>query len=69
MSSKGEQQWVWLALDRDTREIIGVTLVTVHASLLERFGRPCQRSIVNVLRCSPTIGKPIKPAREASFLG
>ena len=23
VNSKGEQQWVWLALDRDTREIIG----------------------------------------------
>jgi hypothetical protein len=43
-----EQWWVWLALDAETREIVGATSEIALVSRLKRFGGLCQRSNVHV---------------------
>ena len=49
VDKKGNEQWVWLALDAETREIVGPISVTVAVSQLRPSGCPYPRYIDNVL--------------------
>jgi len=47
VDDKGNKQWVWLALDVATREIVGCPAIAL-GTLLELYGNRCQESIGNV---------------------
>ncbi|MCH8505889.1 MAG: hypothetical protein LAT50_16440 [Ectothiorhodospiraceae bacterium] len=46
---KGNKQWVWLALDAETREIIGAYIVLALPKVRKNSGIPYPTSIGNVL--------------------
>ena len=67
---KGNKQWVWLGLDADTREIVGVHIgvashsrsETAMSQQPENYGTVCPQSIVSVLLPTPTFGQPMGPS-------
>ena len=48
VDSKGNQQWVWLALDAQTREIVGVHIGDRSAVWLKLYGIQCHQCTVSV---------------------
>lgn len=48
VNDKSNKQWIWLALDVITREIVGVYVGHAPSKVLVSYGIPCQESIVNV---------------------
>lgn len=58
VGDKGNKQWIWLALDVTTREIVGVYIGHAAKRGLLGFGIPCLQSTVNVLSVIQTFGHP-----------
>jgi hypothetical protein len=48
VDDKGNEQWVWLAIDVETREMGGATSVTVQVNQPKPFGNPYQPFTVSV---------------------
>jgi len=57
VSSKKNKFYIWLGIDRDTREIIGCLSVIELVVLPVNFGLIYLMFIVNVLLLIPTFGK------------
>ncbi len=55
---KGNQQWVWLAMDAETREIMGCHIGDRSRKSALALWRPSQPSIDNVPRSTRTSGRP-----------
>ena len=56
---KGNKQWVWLGLDAETREIVGVYKArSLWSQQPENYGTLCPQSIVKALLPTPTFGQP-----------
>jgi len=55
---KGNQQWVWLAMDAETEKLLVATSATVLGSRPLPSGSPSQPSIDNVPRSTRTSRRP-----------
>ena len=58
---KDNKQWMWSALDRERRRIVGFISVTGVVREPSRYGRHSHRSIANVRCAIPTFGRPMRP--------
>jgi plasmid stabilization system protein ParE len=53
----GNKQWVWLALDADTREIVGVYIGARDEAAARKLWESLLRSIANAPLLTPTFGQ------------
>ena len=60
VGNKENKYWIWLAIDRETRQIVGGLLVIVQKKGLKVYGRPCLLFIVNVRFVIPIFGRLMK---------
>ena len=58
VGSKDNKQWIWLAIDANTREIVGLYIGDrTRQSALTRSGNPYLQSIASVPSVTPTFGR------------
>lgn len=69
VNNKGNKQWVWLALDANTREIVGVYIGARDEELLASYGNLRLRSIANVRLHTLIFGQRMRQFYWASVIG
>jgi hypothetical protein len=67
--AKKNKQWIWLAIDRETGEIVGVAIGHLKVKPLKNGGIRCQVFTANVLLVTRIFGKLIKPFFQALVIG
>ncbi len=59
VGSKGNKQWIWLAIDADSREIVGVFVGDRSRQAAKGYGNRYLRFIASALSATPISGKPM----------
>jgi hypothetical protein len=65
VNHKGNKQWIWLALDKKTREIVGCYIGELRGGL-EDYGILSHQFIGNVLFVIQIIGRPLSKLFQAN---
>jgi hypothetical protein len=68
VDNKGNKQWVWLALDANTRGLWGFTSGHGMKRLLANYGNRCLPSIANVRLLTLILGQPMPQCSRLSVI-